>query len=650
MSNKNTDTLDLSTDSTDIRADIADNSPRIETLREAIAPTAMKRGAIDYIIVGNHYARTFYIEGLPNYVTISYLTDLYDRDYDVDVSMNITPRASSEARQDLQNKLTIAKAKWQAQVEHNDYRKRDVYEMQIHNLEKQLSELATNEEQAFEVQLFFTLYASSKAELERNSSSLLADLKSSDITAYSFDLRQDDAWKSVLPYCLDYVNDKKRNFNTGALICSVPFYLPEISDENGVYLGENAFPPHTPALIDVFKPGIPNSNLNIFGASGSGKTTTVKVLTMRSALHGIRTVIIDPEGEYKDLTTRMHGAYMKLSSNPKTSQMMNIFDVEETETTDPNTGEMVKDLELRNKYEDVLGFIQVVDPEVTQGQAASILKVVEELYKRAGFVDGDPKSLYYGDDLILSKDGHTLINNPYKKRMPQLSDFLDLMSVLIKEGTYPELDPVYKALLPYRSEQSRGLFDTQTPKALQNLNDASIITFDVSDLESNGTRATAMYVLLSWTWEKFGKKNPEIKKRILVDEAWMMMDPSMAGSEYTSSFLETMSRRIRKRNGSLTVATQRISDFNSTQAGKSIITNAYTTFLLSHSVAEKEDVERAFELDSGVVDNIIDSPRGNVLIKQGSQLYLVNVALFDNDILSATGHAATDNQLASNYN
>lgn len=167
MSNKNTDTLDLSTDSTDIRTDIADNSPRIETLREAIAPTAMKRGAIDYIIVGNRYARTFYIEGLPNYVTISYLTDLYDRDYDVDVSMNITPRASSEARQDLQNKLTIAKAKWQGQVEHNDYRKRDIYEMQIHNLEKQLSELATNEEQAFEVQLFFTLYASSKAELER---------------------------------------------------------------------------------------------------------------------------------------------------------------------------------------------------------------------------------------------------------------------------------------------------------------------------------------------------------------------------------------------------------------------------------------------------------------------------------------------------
>lgn len=636
--NDNSNVIDLSDNSKDVRTDITDNSPRIETLKEAIAPTAVSRGAIDYITVGNKYARTFYIEGLPNYVEISYLTDLYDRDYDVDISMSVNPRSSSEARQELQNKLTIAKASLEGEVEHNDWRNRDKYQLQIDNLEKQIGRLATKEEQAFDVQIFFTLYAKSKAELERNSSSLLADLKSNDITAYSFDLRQDDAWKTVLPYGIDYVNDKKRNFTTGSVISSVPWYLSEIDDTNGVFLGQNAFPPYTPALVDLWKPKIPNHNLNIFGTSGSGKTTTVKILTMRSALHGIRTVIIDPEGEYKELTRRMHGAYMKLSANPKTSKMMNIFDVEETESIDPKTGELTKDLELRNKYEDVLGFIQAVDPEITKGQAASILKVVEELYKRFSFVDGDPTSIYYNDDLILSKDKKTLINNSYKKKMPQLSDFLNLMSTLIKDGTYPELDPVYKALQPYSYEQARGLFDTQTPKELTDFSDAPIITFDVSDLESSGTRSIAMYVLLSWTWEKFGKKNPDVKKRILVDEAWMMMDPNMAGAQYTSQFLETMSRRIRKRNGSLTVATQRIADFNATKSGKAIITNAYTTFLLSHSVAEKSDVERAFELDGGIVDNIIESKPGRVLIKQGSQFFLINITVFDNDIASATGN------------
>lgn len=53
-----------------------------------------------------------------------------------------------------------------------------------------------------------------------------------------------------------------------------------------------------------------------------------------------------------------------------------------------------------------------------------------------------------------------------------------------------------------------------------------------------------MYVVLSWAWEKFGKKNPGTKKRILVDEAWMMMSANIKGSEHTSAFLENMSRRI----------------------------------------------------------------------------------------------------------
>lgn len=630
--------IDLSADSKDVTSDIADDSPRIETLKEAIAPTAMKRGAIDYIIVGNHFARTYYVEGLPSELQISYLTDLYDRDYDVDISIGINPRGSSEARQDLQNKLTIAKAQLDEEIQHDDHRHLDTLQTQIRNLEIQIAHLASKEDQAFDVELFFTLYARSKPELERNSTSLLSDLRSNEVTAYSFDLRQYEAWKTVLPYGIDYVHDKKRNFTTGALLSSVPFYLPVLNDENGVFLGTNAFPPYTPALLDVFKPTNPNANLNIFGTSGSGKTTTVQILTMRSALHGIKTVIIDPEGEYRALTEKMQGSYMKLTIDPKESQMMNIFDVEETEKIDPHTKEVTKDLELRSKYEDVLGFIQVIDPDISRGQEASVLKVVEELYKRFGFVDGDPSSLYYNDDLVLSKDGKSLVNNSYKKEMPQLSDFLDLMSILIRDGTYPELDPVYKALLPYQHEQSRGLFDTQTPKNLRDLSTAPVITFDISDLESTSMRTTAMYVVLSWTWEKFGKKNPETKKRILVDEAWMMMDSSMAGSEYTSKFLETMSRRIRKRGGSLTVATQRVSDFNKSKSGQAIITNAYTTILLSHSVSEKRDVEQAFELDDGVVDYIIDTKPGVALIKQGSQLYLVNVKVFDDDITSTTGN------------
>lgn len=65
---------------------------------------------MDYLIVNGKYCRTFYVEGFPDYVEIGYLSDLYDGDYDVDISMHIEPKAPAEARKELQKKLTIVKA------------------------------------------------------------------------------------------------------------------------------------------------------------------------------------------------------------------------------------------------------------------------------------------------------------------------------------------------------------------------------------------------------------------------------------------------------------------------------------------------------------------------------------------------------------
>lgn len=609
------------------------DNPRTESLKEAIAPSAFERGATDYIKVGNKYARNFYLEGFPDIVEIGYLSPLYDEDYDLDISLSTVPRQQDKARKEIQDKLTIQKAQYEDEVKIGANRNLDLYKINIAKLEAQLEELVSKEEKAFEAQLFFTLYADSKSELERNTSTLLQSLRSNDLTAHEFALRQDIAWKSIVPYGIDYVNDKKRNFNTGAIVSSIPFYLPELYDDYGVYLGDNVFT-GTPALIDLFKKGIQNSNLNIFGSSGSGKSTLVKALTMRSSLHGIRTVIIDPEREYEGLTKQMHGGYIRLTNDVRNSQMMNIFDIEENEEIDER-GNLVRQLDLRSKYEDVLGFVNVIYPEIRPGQQAQTLEVIKELYARFDFIDGDVESLYYNNDVIVADDG-SLLNNSYKKEVPILTDFLDLMSSMILDGTYPELKQVYDALQPYRKEQSRGLFDTKTPENLKQLKDAPVITFDVSALESNDTRSVAMYVLLSWIWEKFGKKNPETKKRILVDEAWMMMDKNMKGSEFTGSFLENMSRRIRKRNGSLTIATQKIGDFYNNPQGQAILTNAHTTFLLSHETTERNIISKAFDLDMGVVNNIIEAPKGRVLIKQSSQLYLVDVQLFRNEIQVST--------------
>ena len=610
-----------------------ENDYRIETLKEGMAPSAFKRGESDFIIVGNKFCRSFYFEGFPSYVSIGYLSTLYSGDYDVDVNLAIDKRQYSKVRQELQKKLTIVKAKYEEEVEKGSNKDRDTYEEQAARLTRQLAELASREESAYEVQLFFSLYADTKEELERQSNNLIQELKSSDLTVHTFALRQDKAWKNIVPYGIDYLRDKKRNFNTGAVISSVPFYIPELYDDYGVFVGHNVFT-GSPALLDLYKKGIKNSNLNIFGASGSGKSTFVKTLTMRSSLHGIRSVIIDPEGEYNDVAKKLHGGIVKFSTNINNALIMNIFDVEEEEELDPVTGEKSINLDLRAKYEDVLGFFKVAYPEITKGEEAEMLEVIEELYSRFGFIDGDPDSLYLQDDQVVVNG--KLQNNSYKRKVPKIGDFLDLLDILIREGTFPNLQNVYNGLQPYRASKTRGMFDTYTPDYLQKLKDMPVINFDVSSIESSEIRSLSMYVLLSWIWEKFGKKNPHLKKRIIVDEAWMMMAENIKGSEFTSDFLENMSRRIRKRNGALVIASQKVEDFANTVKGKAIISNAHTTFLLSHETSDKDILRQAFSLDPGVVDNVIEAEIGRVLIKQGSQLYLIQSYLFDNEKITAT--------------
>ena len=85
-------------------------------------------------------------------------------------------------------------------------------------------------------------------------------------------LKQDDAYKSVLPFGKNYMNESYRNFNSGALTACFPFYNSEISHENGIFVGVN-LSTMTPVLIDFYdRKLLVNSNFTVFGKSGSGKT------------------------------------------------------------------------------------------------------------------------------------------------------------------------------------------------------------------------------------------------------------------------------------------------------------------------------------------------------------------------------------------
>ena len=158
-------------------------------------------------------------------------------------------------------------------------------------------------------------------------------------------------------------------------------------------------------------------------------------------------------------------------------------------------------------------------------------------------------------------------------------------------------------------------FDGQSTFELQ---DGSLfININISQLEERFARPLAQQILLSWIWEKYVKKNSEDKsrarsKRVLVDEAWMLLAYPEA-----VDFLNTMARRARKRNVSLTVVSQKFQDFYENKSVQAVLTSAETKLFLAQDKSEIEYLQEVFKLSEGEANFLITCTRGEGLIKIG---------------------------------
>ena len=102
-------------------------------------------------------------------------------------------------------------------------------------------------------------------------------------------LRQDQGYKSGMPFGKTWLPKNFRNFSSEGLTACFPFYNAEISHPSGTLLGVN-LQTQTPIYVDFFDRRIlENGNTTVLGRAGSGKTFLVSLLTMRSALQGVRT-------------------------------------------------------------------------------------------------------------------------------------------------------------------------------------------------------------------------------------------------------------------------------------------------------------------------------------------------------------------------
>ena len=581
------------------------------TLHDLLAPSGIDATHYDYLEIFSkisRFARTFYLTTIPRQATFPYfLSGIYEFG-DINTSVFVTPISESKSQNDLNKQIVELQSERYVAHDRGDINRESILSTKQAEAEALRDQIAAGYNKLFEATIVCTLFAYSKAELDKMSEILSMEASKTQLGLKTAWALQEEGFKSNLPLNNNYIT-RKHTFDRGSMATVFPFVNADAGMDTGVPIGMNK-QTGLPLIFDNFSSTLTNYNMIIFGKSGAGKSVTIKTIMARSAiLMGHENLVLDAEGEYVTMAEVLRGINIDIS--PKSDTVINIFDVETEITKDEITGREKYVLNIENKVEDVTQALLTMargstkSEEVNELTKQIIAEIVAEAYAKKG-ITSDPESLY------TTSTGAEI--SRVKKLMPTISEWYDLLLEKAEDNT----NDTYRYHYDYLTKVMRQFckkFDGQSTYDL--LDGSAFININISQLEERFARPLAQQILLTWIWEKYVKKNSEDKtkarsRRVLVDEAWMLLAYPEA-----VDFLNTMARRARKRNVSLTVVSQKFQDFYENKSCQAVLTSADTKLFLAQDKSEIEYLKEVFKLSEGEADFLITCSRGEGLIKIG---------------------------------
>ncbi len=601
-----------------------------KTIKELIAPSGIDASNIDHLeIISDvtRYARSFFVSTLPRMCTFPELfRDMYLFG-DINTSIYINPIQESRSQNELNRVINeLETERIVAADRGNINRESDLSQKRL-EAEELRDEIAAGFNKLYEASIISTLFAYSLGDLERYTKLLSTEMSKSLVGIKSAWGMQEEAFKSNLPLMEDKVN-KTHTFDRRSMGTVFPFTTSEVGHPTGIPLGTNK-QTGVPILFDNFHSSLTNYNMVIFAKSGAGKSVTMKTLISRSAvLMGIQSLALDAEGEYSIVAESLGGINVVISPNSKT--VINIFDIETEIIKDEITGKERLVLNVENKVEDVTQALLTMargstrSEEVNELTKQIIAESVAEEYAAHG-INNDPNSLFEASNGEFN--GNML--GKKRKEMPTIGSWYRRIQGKAAENTNVDYNFHYSYLLKVMKQYIReydgqmAYFDGQSTFDL--LDGALFINLDISQLEEKFARPLAQQILLEWIWEKYVKKNSEdrtraAKKRVLVDEAWMLLPYPEA-----VDFLNTMARRARKRNVSLAIISQRFQDFYEKPEAQAVLTSSDTKLFLAQDKSEIQYLKEVFKLSAGEANFLVTCLKGEGLLKVGPDSAIIQI-------------------------
>lgn len=559
-------------------------SRSMSSLPDMIAPSSIEVD-FNFIRIGERFYKTFFIASYPRFVSPNWLSPLINFDHSQIISMFIYPSTSSDVLSDLRRKIAEMEATISSQIDEGSQIDPKVKA----SLEDALSlqeQLAKGVERFFQFSLYITLSSDSKGQLEEVGKRLEATLSSMLMGAKSSTLQMEAGFKSSIPQGIDKLY-LTRNMDTTSLSRTFPFSSAMLAQDKGVMYGENL---QNGSLVIFDRFSLENANEVVFGKSGSGKSYLIKLEVMRQFMFGTEVIIIDPEGEYEELTKTFEGEYV--SFRPQEPININPFDLSGIYEEGEN--------ELGLKILSLHGLLKIIMGQLSPSQDAVLDRALVAAYKDKG-ITTDPKT--------------------QTRQPPIMEDFYNVLNRMQE----PEARELALRLERFTKGSLSGIFNQQSNFDIKN----QLTVFSIKALEEE-LRPIAMHIILDFVWTRVRKT---LKKRLLVlDEAWYIMK-----YQDSASFVYGVAKRARKYYLALTTATQDVQDFLSTDYGKAVLSNSSLQILLKQSPSEIELVSEIFYLSQGEKELLLSAGIGEGLFFAGQSHVSIKVvaAPFEHEIITS---------------
>lgn len=549
---------------------------------------------------GAQYLRSWFLKftGRTTFVGMFDPIMLSEGEGAVDITVTTEPAEISNEINVIANRIAVLQA--ELTTEHNPAKVGSMMQ-ELSDLEGQMGRLRVNAEKLFNTSVCLNVAANEPEKLRRLSRTIIKRLTGMGIRFNAADTRQLETWRHSVGIGNKVISKPHiKEMESSNVADFFLFGYGGLSHRKGVLLGFDHY--RRPVFYDGWDRRLANQHMVVFGRAGSGKSFAIKVLTRRSAALGIKTGIIDPEREYKNLVRAMNGPYAELSPKHADFEQLNIYDVREEED---EYGRVFVDIEEASKGVQAVIFkmIRTVDPELLNGTVkVAIHDTIIQLYKNFK-INSNPESLY------------ELVGNEYViKTMPVLYDHYKLMQ---QNEKLEHIHPIIKLFTRDSGDESKSIFDGESTFSID---DARVFGISTADLDEEWMKPIGTFVANKWVWERFGKKNRHQRKRIVGDEAQLMME-----NPEEAKWLENAYRRGRKLNVSMCAVTQGFEVFLRVPEGMGILKNAPTKLLLRQESIDIDAVQGKFKLAEGEARFLLTAPAGVGILKVDEESTIVSI-------------------------